>query len=151
GRSGCGIRRYGSLALFAQRRNLARRCGQPVSRCISIPACRHIEIARHAVPRLIKLRQVIFSPRVAMRCRARVPQGGLSRVARRASAAITHHSEVELGEDISGFGGAKVPTIGRCCVLPNSFPKVVEQPEPEGSARITLLGARPPYAQGVNE
>jgi hypothetical protein len=117
-----------------------------MTRCSGVPARRHVEIARHTFPRLVELREIILSPRIAMRSRARIPQGGLSRIARRAGATITQYSDVELSENVSGLGGATVPTIGRRCVLPNSFPKVVEQPEPEGGARIALLGARPPRA-----
>src|SRR5271165_4951569 len=127
--------------LLAQRRKLASRGGQPVSGGGSAPACRHIEIARHAFPSLIELRQVIFSPRIAMRSRARIPQGGLSRVAHRASAAIAHNCDVKLGENVSHFCGPTVPTVGCCRVLLNSLPKVVEQPEPEGGAGVTPLGA----------
>src|SRR5580704_251005 len=148
----CGSKRYGGLTpLLAERRKLEGRGGQPLTGCSSVPARRHVEIARHAFPGLIELRQVIFSSRIAMSSRARVPYGSLSRVARRACAAITQHSDIEFGENISGFGGATVPAVGGRRVLPNSFPKVVEQPEPESGARIALFGAWPPYAQGVDE
>jgi hypothetical protein len=35
--------------------------------------------------------------------------------------------------------------------LSDSFPEVVEKPQPERSARITALGKRPPNTQGFNK
>ena len=141
-----GDRRYGSpTPLLANGRKLTCSCGQPVSLCRRVPACRHIEIARHPVTGLIELRQIIFGARVAVRSRARVPQSGLRRVASRTGATIKHYCQVEFAKNVSGFGGATVPGVGRCCVLPNAFPKVIEQPELEGGPCITPFRSRPPY------
>jgi len=48
--------------------------------------------------------------------------------------AVFHHWRLESRLSGKEYGAATVPTIGRRRVLPNSFAKVIEEPEPEQRA-----------------
>src|SRR5580700_10783198 len=86
-----------------------------------------------------------------MRSRACIPHGCFSRVSGCANTAVTHHCNVELGGNDTRLGSGPIPNVGRRRVLSDSFPEVVEKSQPEGSARITALGKRPPNTQGFNK
>src|SRR4029077_644042 len=117
----------------------------------SVPIIRHTGIERHSFAGLVKLRQIVLGPPIAVRGRARIPQGGFGRIARRAKAAITHHGDVELGENKYPLGGAPVPNEGCCRILPNTLTKVIEKPEAVGRSRIATFGEWPPYSQSIDK
>ena len=116
----------------------------------AVPGGGHGEVARHAVPGLVELAEIVGGPRQAVGGGAAVPEGGGLGVVRDAVTAVVHHRHAEGGGDHALRRRAPVPARGRARVRGDAVALFIERAEAEGGLRVARVGqARPDGAGGA--